>query len=515
MNEQSEVQTKINQIIQFVNQGNSRDAMRILRELRREYPNNKGVIFNEPGILIESGGISKDIDIVKEGIEKGIALVEGGIPEEQKTDLHYNVANGHFALFNLEQHESLSDRLNNSHLQDAKHHFRQAMKLDPRSDLKVRILVNYGSFLDFLGRGVEALYCYDDVLNINPEYSMAIGNRALAKMFLANISGAFRAETYIEAYQEMKSVIDNDDLIAIGGRSANESFKRELTKIEGHFKDKSVLQQNLKGGKSKFKFTSDFEREYIEFCRRYKLFLNFHTGIHDDPDSILDSAFIRITTPVDDDTTFYSLSKKLNEIKEDFLVSKVLLVQSQFRRDDLNSISKKVAFVNTLDYANYNIYSALLKSAFRNCFNILDKIAFFINDYLGLNMKDSSISFHRIWEKEKTVKEEIRITNNISLFALYDIHLDLDSDKRLSKWRNSMTHRKLTVYESTLTGWDEKEDNENIGSETMLSETIKLMQLARSAIIYLMNFVEIEENKKRSELDGIVPQIFADTEQFL
>jgi len=515
MNEQSEVKTKINQIVQLINQENSKDAMRILRELRRKYPDSKGVIFNEPGILIESGGISKDKAKVREGIEKGESLVETEIPEEEKANLHYNIANGYFALFNLGQHKIQSARLNNSDLQNAKRHFRQGLKLNPRSDLKVRILVNYGNCLDTLGRGMEALYCYDDALKINPEYSMAIGNRALAKVFLANVSGAFRVETYIKAYQEIKLVIENDDLIATGGLSANESFRRELTKIEGRFKDKSVLQQKLKEAKSKLEFASDFEREYIEFCRKYKLFLNFHTGTHDDADSILDSAFIRIITPVGDDTTFYSLSKKLNEIKEDFLVSKLLLVQSQFKRDDLNSISKKVAFVNTLDYANNNIYSGLLKSAFKNCFNILDKIAFFVNDYLGLNMKDSSISFHRIWEKAKTVKEEIRTTNNISLFALYDTHLDLDSDKRLSKWRNSMTHRKLTVYDSTLTGWDEKEDNENIGYETMLSETIKLMQLARSAIIYLMNFVEIEENKKRAEVDGIVPQMFADTEQFL
>jgi len=63
--------------------------------------------------------------------------------------------------------------------------------------------------------------------------------------------------------------------------------------------------------------------------------------------------------------------------------------------------------------------------------------------------------------------------------------------------------------------WENKEDDENIGSGDMLSETIELMKLARSGIIYLMSFVEIEENKKRAELKGIVPPVFADTEQFI
>lgn len=183
------------------------------------------------------------------------------------------------------------------------------------------------------------------------------------------------------------------------------------------------------------------------------------------------------------------------------------------RKDCLNNISKKVAFVNTLDYAVFNVYSALLKSAFRICYNILDKIGFFINDHLGLGMNSFRIDFHTIWDDPKTkkVREEIRATDNISLFALYDMHLDLNCDDRLKRLRNSITHRKLTIYNSWLTEWDE----ENIGHETMLAEAIKLMKLVRSAIIYMMNFVEIEKNKKRAKLGGIVPPIFVDTKQFL
>jgi hypothetical protein len=39
----------------------------------------------------------------------------------------------------------------------------------------------------------------------------------------------------------------------------------------------------------------------------------------------------------------------------------------------------------------------------------------------------------------------------------------------------------------------------------MLNETINLLKLTKSAIIYLINFVNIEENKKRS--NGLIAPI--------
>jgi len=95
------------------------------------------------------------------------------------------------------------------------------------------------------------------------------------------------------------------------------------------------------------------------------------------------------------------------------------------------------------------------------------------------------------------------------------VHLDLDNEKRLKNLRNSITHRKLTIYDSVLTDWDNKEDPENIGYHGMFTETIKLMKLVKSAIIYLMNFVEIQENKKRAKFDGRIIEMPVDTSQFI
>ena len=114
---------------------------------------------------------------------------------------------------------------------------------------------------------------------------------------------------------------------------------------------------------------------YIEFCSKHKLFLNFH--IHEDncEASIVDPIFISMITPIDDNETYNNLAKHINQIKEDYAIARLLLVQSQFKREDFDNISKRTTFVNTLDYSMFNIYVGLLKSAFKEAYNILDKIS--------------------------------------------------------------------------------------------------------------------------------------------
>ena len=161
------------------------------------------------------------------------------------------------------------------------------------------------------------------------------------------------------------------------------------------------------------------------------------------------------------------------------------------------------------------MYFGLLKSAFKEAYNILDKIAVFINDYYKLGLTEDKIYFTSIWQNDKKIRDKILKSKNISLYALYDICQDFKSDhyKNIQNIRNALVHRKLVIFDSVLTDWDKKDDKHNIGYDTMLSETINLLRLTKSAIIYLINFVNIEENKKRS--NGLIAPMFVDTSQFL
>ena len=263
---------------------------------------------------------------------------------------------------------------------------------------------------------------------------------------------------------------------------------------------------------------SDFEKFYIRFCIKHKLFLNFH--IHDDTceAAIHDPIFISITTPIDDTTTFFKLARYINQIKEDYAVARLLLVQSQLRSDAFDRISERTTFINPLDSSQTNIYTGLLKSAYKEAFNILDKISVFLNKYYNLGLKQNSVYFDTIWVKDKkkdtSIREDILNAENMSLYALYDIFRDFQSGyyQSLKEIRHALTHRQLTIFESCMVGIKNDGDLLSIESDEMLQQTIQLMRLVKAAIIYLINAVTLEEGKKQRNTGKIATMRVATTQ---
>jgi hypothetical protein len=513
-------------ISDLINKGDYQKALNRLYALETKNSKNKAIKYNTASFLIDIGFGLKNFKIVREGIDKGEKLLKEPFYESQKANLYYNCANGYISLFQLEYDKKggIKQIVDNKNLQDAKRNFREAIKEIDNFDFKLRsqLWTNYGNCLDQLGRGMEALYAYEEALKIDSNFSMALGNKAMAMRFFADISGTYRGAIYIKSYQILKSILENEDLIKFGSIAAKKSFEYEIKQIKRQFKDKSLLSKSLQHPQYDLTFATLFEKFYIEFCSKHKLFLNFH--IHEDKceTSIVDPIFISLITPIDDNKTFYNLAKYINQIKEDYATARLLLVQSQFKRKDFDNISKRTTFVNTLDYSIFNIYIGLLKSAFKEAYNILDKISRFINEYYKLGIKND-IYFTSIWQykvnkNDWKIRPKIINSKNISLYALYDIFLDFKSGyyEKIREIRNALTHERLVIYNSSiLTKWDNKNDKYNIGYDTMLSQTIKLLQLLKSSIIYLINFVQLEENKKRKDSTGRITPMYIDTTQFL
>ncbi|MDD3420743.1 MAG: LA2681 family HEPN domain-containing protein [Methanocellales archaeon] len=498
-------------ISELINEEKYQKALDRFLDLEAKNPKNKTIKFNRLGLLIDIGFGLKNSEIVKEGLAAGEKLLIDLSYKDYKVDLYYNLANGYMSLYQLEydREKSVEYLVDNENLQNAKRNFRDAIMETNHSDSKLRsqLWTNYGNCLDSLGRGVEAFYAYDEALKINPSFPMALGNKAKAMRFFADISGTYREAMYIKSYQMLKSALENKDFIKFGSIAAKMSFEDEIQRIEKQFKYKSPLSKNLEHPYYDLSHATSFERFYIDFCSKHKLFLNFHIHEGKCEASILDPIFISLITPIDDDETFYNLAKYINQIKEDYATARLLLVQSQFKRGDFDNISERTTFVNTLDYSIFNIYIGLLKTAFKEAYNILDKIVVFINEYYNIGLEEGHVYFYSdddkrcIWQEKKKIREKILHSENISLYALYDIFQDFNSNyyKKFKDIRNALVHRKLIVYDSVLTNWGEEDNILNIGYETMLSQTIELLQLVKSSIIYLINFVQLEETKKKKD----------------
>jgi len=121
----------------------------------------------------------------------------------------------------------------------------------------------------------------------------------------------------------------------------------------------------------------------------------------------------------------------------------------------------------------------------------------------------------KISKKNWKLKLEVLESNNPSLYALYDLSLDLNPQTgyytNLRKMRNKLVHEKLIIHGSE---WNEKEDDYNISYEKMILRTIRLLKIVKSVIIYLINTVNIEERKKCQNAIVLDP-IKVDTNQFL
>ncbi len=421
------------------------------------------------------------------------------------------LSNANMSLFVIRRRKAGNFPIRDNSLQNAKKNLREAIQTADRKDIPflASLWVNYGNCLDTLGRGLEAMYVYDNALKLQPDHTMAIGNKAMALRHFANISGAHYIEMNQIAREMLLSAIGRNDITPFARRS----FAKSVQTIEEIFSEHPELLERKPNHKPRNnKKDTIFERLYYDFCSTHKIFLNLH--VHEDSceSSMLDDVSISLILAIEDQQTYPKLANFLNQIKQDYATARLILVQSQFTDKAISRISGRTVYTDTLEYCEFSLQNGLLENAYKGAYDILDKIAGFINEYLGIGLEkvqfDAGASIHwkSIWVcKDGKTREAIMNADNMSLYALYDIFQDFESGhfERFKEIRNSLTHRRLKVHI-----WTCNDDLDSTSQEELKAQAIELMKLVKSAIIYLINFIFIEEEKKRRSIKGPVPPIF-------
>lgn len=510
-----ELQRKLHAIAmkarELLQSGDLEGALKIVRDIQA---NTTSQIFRFPvgGILIDIGSTAGDETLIKEGVGVCEALLDSLDGEdENRTTLHYNIATGYGELYQLQRMRDPEYGLFNAEAeaQKAKEHYRAALKTPPEDSFThAQLLVNAGNCFDNLGRGIDALDLYERALSIEPGFGMAMANKGLALDYYSQVTDEHRGTYLHEAYH----------LISDGLRSGvppetEPIFRQALGHIREQFEDRSSLEQPAEFPDWDITAESSFEEAYIEFCLEHGLFLNFCTQCRKceaatgDPvhlqSMVVYQSDLDPADPVGSDP-FLRLSSYLNQIKQDFVAARFLLVQSQQLGDRIDFVDRDVLLVDPLDYSEHSIYIELLKNAYKSFFGVLDKIAAFINSYLDLGVKESQTYFSKetLWYDKKTIRPSISSTKNRSLNALFDMFLDVRPGggcQCLRDTRNALTHRFLNVrlLESS-------EDTESVTQETLLLRTLELARLVRCAIIYLLCFVQAEEGRKVDSAEGVL-----------
>jgi hypothetical protein len=219
------------------------------------------------------------------------------------------------------------------------------------------------------------------------------------------------------------------------------TLKEQLPKkkiiVEEHFNLYSEQKENFK----------DF---YFNFCEMHNLFLNTHFDCSKCGCSTLDLIDVKFTCDINDDIRPSKFFKKWYSLIDDYKTARFYLTLAQYRHPDFLFMDKPRY---ESDFSlNYYINVETLKSAFLIAFNIYDKVAFLLNDYEELGLRDENVSF---WGGKSVFTinggELLKKNNwNINLVALNTIKNEIEGKENFTKIkdiRNSIAHRYFVLHD--------------------------------------------------------------------
>lgn len=275
-----------------------------------------------------------------------------------------------------------------------------------------------------------------------------------------------------------------------------------------------------------YEYADTDEDRYAQWVNDHFLRLNAYNDVH--PYSLLSQ---------DDSLYFESLfymkerfeeSKRLmallNEVKQEYVSARYMLYSYFVNSGKIHFSDSNVKIADVYDLCNYSYNIELAKAAFRALYSLLDKIAFALNDFLGLGIKGKDVSFNTFWyseRKTRTLRREIlNYSTVISLAGLLFIRNDIyggdetylqaEETKLLQKVRNAMEHRAIQIVDQGI--FEDKGSVLFISRGEFEKVSMNLVRTVRQAIFCFVNAVshisydQAEEAKKH----GIVMEQFFD-----
>jgi tetratricopeptide (TPR) repeat protein len=451
--------------------------------------------------MIDVGHFDHDRDMVKRGTKYADDALSI-IPEEKLTAAHYyNAANGYLALWQMCRNVSFEEgRIDHAHPRSL-HLFRKALDLAENKPAGVerglykQLLVNFGNCLDTVGRSVEAISYYDRVIKIDPAMGEALGNKAVTLYHLASLAKGFTHRFLLEAERLLGESVEQP----LHTNTA-QNFSAYLDNLTSWMKAHGEVRPEQMPSSPA---VSEFDEFHREFCIRHQLYL-IPTTLLGEKDSIIgDPMFIsRMVAPIEDNEKFDRFITFLNQIKQDFVLARYLLVASRYRSTDIDEMDRHVTLYYPLDYSVHSTYIQMMKASVRLAVDLLDKIAVFIRDYCDVqDLRIDRTNFRNVWA---TQNESLRLRANVAakgnwfLYALFSLSRDLARGGDLEKiydLRNALTHRFMVVHDIVIDN-SANPDLPRMNVEVLFREAISAMQIARAAVMYLILMVDLEEGRQ-------------------
>ena len=380
---------------------------------------------------------------------------------------------------------------------------------------KCQILTNLGNLMDHIGRFVDAIEYWDSAIRVDPIFALALGNRGMGLKNYADLlyDNGHKAIFYRSAL----SILENALSYKLP-QYAKQPFKNYMHSI------KSILQKNLLEKDIQMKSfslgRSNKEKNYRKWCLDNRLFLNSLNDLGTQAIAANDVFSMPSIVYKIDDGPYYD--GFYNQLKQEYASSRYLYYEGINPSIVPHFSDKYVVLINTLDYPAYSLSIEKIKIAYRMVYSIFDKIAYFLNDYLMLSIPEKKVNFRTIWyasqQRKNGLRKELHEKANLSLRGLFWLSKDLFDDnikesiepeaQKLDIIRNHLEHKYFKLHTEYMFGSQSMASAglvDRLAYSMFIVEfeemTLRLIRLARAALIYLSLAVHSEELSRSKTRD--------------
>lgn len=371
---------------------------------------------------------------------------------------------------------------------------------------KPELKVNLANSLKRQFRISEALCHYDDVISLNIDIPQAHINRAETLKMLSEISDSYSIKMIYEIIHNYK--------IGASSHKVPPNWAIKYQSIASHLEELH--------GISYTNYSKDNEENHSEFTklsnyRKFlvdnKLVLSEHSLYCFCKSSAQDDMSISTSTEGLVGEFIPQMEMALNRIKSEYSLARRLFYESQ--QQTAQTIDKDDCYTELLNGEILSMDIEKLRTTFRLCFGILDKIAHCICELYDVWLKENKVSFHNFFRLNHNDRRELfESIKNPGLLALYSIATDLNQHQNgeLSFYkdlRNALEHSFLTIKddqnECDPFKTYELSNNLIMINKNHFEEYVSLMlQITRSAIFSFVFSVRHKGQKKSIKTEATI-----------
>jgi hypothetical protein len=197
----------------------------------------------------------------------------------------------------------------------------------------------------------------------------------------------------------------------------------------------------------------------------------------------------------------------LNRMKSEYCLARALLFQSQVQRGSLKWATESFdgTFTELFEDEDIGIETEFLRTSFRLCFGILDRIGRGICLMLEIVDDQEKVYFDSFWrppgKNGDTRWNALNEKGNPSLVALYGLARDLNEQaggewSRFKRYRNLFEHELCLVRKDVASPeppfWLGDKPPPSLLRREMNVEAFEMLRFTRAAILYFTFFVRSE-----------------------